>query len=122
MLSEMSSTKLRKTIGVTGIISVIMGLLILLWPGRTAEIASLLVGISFLLTGILTLWHAYKMPVESGFSRIGQFILGALNIIVGLFMFVNLTASTALLFIFVGIFTGLAWIVDGFIAFSQMKL
>jgi hypothetical protein len=48
MFSENFSKKLRNNVGINGLISTLIGLLILFWPGRTAQVGTVLIGISFI--------------------------------------------------------------------------
>jgi uncharacterized membrane protein HdeD (DUF308 family) len=52
MFSENFSKKLRNNVGINGLISTLIGLLILFWPGRTAQVGTVLIGISFILIGV----------------------------------------------------------------------
>lgn len=91
-----------------GILTVLLGAVILAWPGRTLLVVGILFGIYLVVTGVLELFAAF----ESRFStsmRVLSFISGALSLVIGLFCFRDDLTSIALL----GIWIGIAWLFRG---------
>ncbi|WP_067659010.1 HdeD family acid-resistance protein [Nocardia harenae] len=97
-----------QTILVTGILSVILGVLILVWPGATLAVAGVLFGIYLVVSGVLQLLAAFGAPASTGL-RVLAFISGVLSIVLGVFCFRDEIASLLLL----GIFIGIGWLFRG---------
>jgi uncharacterized membrane protein HdeD (DUF308 family) len=121
MITDSFSKKIRNHIGVNGLISLIVGLLILFWPRRTAFIATLLLGIAFIAIGLFYIITSFTTQDESGWGRVGHILLGILYMVAGVFCIIDLASTTAYLFLFVGIFVGITWIMEGCIGFGSMK-
>ena len=60
------------------IIMVILGLILLIWPGRTLELAARVIGIGLLLVGAVCgiSWYINRHSVRGSAMRMGQAILG----------------------------------------------
>lgn len=112
-MSKITLQKVRNLTGISGIISLILGLLILLFPGISAQLGTILVGTSFILMGIIYLFSFITLPLESSWSKLGHIILGVLYIVTGIFSLLNITATTAVLFIIIGILVGMTWVYEG---------
>ncbi|MFC8045967.1 HdeD family acid-resistance protein [Nocardia sp. NPDC057353] len=97
-----------QTILVTGILSVVLGVLILVWPQATLAVAGVLFGIYLLVSGVLQLIAAFGAPASAGL-RVLAFISGVLSIVLGVFCFRDEIASLLLL----GIFIGIGWLFRG---------
>lgn len=121
MLNNSFSKKLRSHIGINGLLSLIAGLLILFWPGRSAAVVTILIGISFAMIGLFYIITSISASDESGWGRFGHLLLGALYLVAGIFSFINLAATTTYLFLFIGIFVGITWLVEGFTAFGMVQ-
>ncbi|KGF76213.1 HdeD family acid-resistance protein [Lactococcus lactis] len=121
MFSETFSKKLRSSVGISGFISLIIGLLVLFFPGLTAQFGTILVGLSFILIGLVYFTSFITMPIESGWSKIGHTILGIIYIFAGVFALVNINSTTAVLFVVVGILVGMTWIYEGCLSFALIS-
>ncbi|WP_419348625.1 DUF308 domain-containing protein, partial [Acinetobacter baumannii] len=53
---------------------------------------------------------------------LGHLLLGLLYLIVGIFVCVNLAASATYLFLLVGIFVGITWLVEGFVELGTVRV
>ncbi|ASF06785.1 HdeD family acid-resistance protein [Nocardia brasiliensis] len=91
-----------QTILVTGILSVILGVIILVWPGVTLLAAGVLFGIYLVVSGFLQLMAAFGAPTGTG-MRVLAFISGVLSIAIGVFCFRDELTSILLLAIWIGI-------------------
>lgn len=117
---ESPANKLNKLIGsawqsilVTGILSAVLGILILAWPGPTLVVAGILFGIYLMSTGLLQLISAFGAHVTVGL-RILTFISGILALVLGLLCFNSTFESILLLATWIGIgwlFRGVALLV-----------
>lgn len=124
---ESISARLRKSTGIVGLLLLIFGLFILFWPGKTATFVTFLVGLSFILIGVSSIFSIFSFLTNKSRNREetwwhwGQFVLGLVYLFVGIFSFIDLAAATTYLFILVGIFVGMTWIIEGFIGFTTLK-
>jgi uncharacterized membrane protein HdeD (DUF308 family) len=101
---------LWKSALVSGILAVILGILVLAWPGITIVIAAIFLGAYLLVTGIAQVIFAFSLHVSAG-GRVLLFISGAAALILAVLCFRSLQESILLLAIWIGvgfIFRGVA--------------
>lgn len=101
---------LWKSTLLSGILAVILGVLVLAWPGITIVIAAIVFGVYLLVAGIAQVIFAFSLHVSVG-SRVLLFIGGAAALILAVLCFRNLQESILLLAIWIGvgfIFRGVA--------------
>ncbi|MFI2474406.1 HdeD family acid-resistance protein [Nocardia xishanensis] len=97
-----------QTVLVTGVLSVILGVVILAWPDKTLLVAGILFGIYLVVAGVLQLVAAFGATRSTG-MRVLYFISGVLSIIIGIFCFRDELASILLL----GLWIGIGWLFRG---------
>ena len=97
-----------QTVLVTGILAVILGVMILVWPRVTLVAAGVIFGIYLVVSGFLQLLAAFGAPASTGL-RVLAFISGVLSIIIGVFCFRDELASILLL----GLWIGIGWLFRG---------
>jgi uncharacterized membrane protein HdeD (DUF308 family) len=101
---------LWKTTLLSGILAVILGILVLAWPGKTIVIAAIFFGAYLLVAGIAQVIFAFSLQVSAG-GRVLLFISGAAALILAVLCFRSLQESILLLAIWIGvgfIFRGVA--------------
>jgi uncharacterized membrane protein HdeD (DUF308 family) len=101
---------LWKSALLSGILAVILGILVLAWPGKTILIAAIFFGAYLLVTGIAQVVFAFSLHVSAG-GRVLLFISGAAALILAVLCFRSLQESILLLAIWIGvgfIFRGVA--------------
>lgn len=91
------------------ILSAIVGAILLAWTGAALFIVAMVLGIYFLVRGIVRLVSGIFAPGLTAGGRTLSIILGILLVVVGIFVLKNPGDSLALL----GILIGLSWIIDG---------
>lgn len=111
---------IRTAIGIGGVLAIIVGILILVWPGRTAAVVTAIIAIYAIAGGLVYAGLGIFSKGKGGWSRIGHIVLGVLFIIAGVIALLNLGQTTAWLAIFVGILVGVLWIVEGVVALSTL--
>ena len=94
---------------VFGVITVLAGLLTLVWPGRTIVVIAVLFGIQLVVAGIFRFVAAFASDDETGGTRVLLALLGVLSFIVGLYALRHVLLTIAALALLLGIF----WIVNG---------
>lgn len=109
----------RTALAVSGAVSLIVGLLILLWPGRTAQVAVGIIAVYVIVAGLVNI--GIGIFFRSGWARIGYIVLGLLFIVAGIFSFANLPAATAWFGVFVGTLVGILWIIEGVVSLTTLS-
>jgi len=80
----------------TGILSAILGVMMLAWPGKTLVAAGILFGAYLLVSGISQVFHAFTLHISGG-GRALLFISGAASLVLAVLAFRNLADSILLL-------------------------
>nr|WP_106429364.1 HdeD family acid-resistance protein [Streptomyces sp. SPB074] len=96
-----------------GLAAVVLGVLVLVWPGSSLRVAGVLFGVYLLVSGVVQLVAATGTHTDAGMRVLG-FVSGALSVLLGLFCFRSATQSVLLLALWVGIgwlFRGLTQVV-----------
>jgi uncharacterized membrane protein HdeD (DUF308 family) len=94
----------------SGILAVILGVLVLAWPGKTLIVAAIFFGAYLLVTGFAQVLFAFSLHVSAG-GRVLLFLSGAAALILAVLCFRSLQESILLLAIWIGvgfIFRGVA--------------
>jgi uncharacterized membrane protein HdeD (DUF308 family) len=108
-LSKQTLHVIQTGLIIGAVLSALFGVLILSLPLISLAIVAALVGLFFLIRGLVRLVVGIFAPGLSTGGRILSIILGVLLIAVGVFALKNPGESLALL----GILIGLSWIIDG---------
>lgn len=104
---------LWKSTLVSGILAVILGVLILAWPGESIVVAAILFGIYLLLTGVSQVIFAFSLGVSAG-GRVLLFIGGAAALVLGLLSIRQLwTGDVALVVLLLAIWVGIGFVFRG---------
>ncbi|MFI6873786.1 HdeD family acid-resistance protein [Streptomyces sp. NPDC050400] len=85
-----------------GCAALILGVLVLVWPGASLWAAGVLFGVYLVVSGVFQLVTAFGTHVTTGL-RVMAFISGAVSILLGLFCFRGATQSILLLALWIGI-------------------
>ncbi|MEC3917557.1 HdeD family acid-resistance protein [Nocardia sp. CDC160] len=97
-----------QSILVTGLLSVVLGILVLVWPGPTLVVAGVLFGIYLVVSGLFQLIAAFGLHIST-WMRVLSFITAILSFILGFFCFRNEFQAIGLLALWIGI----TWIFRG---------
>src|SRR5687767_9116680 len=93
---------LWKSTLVSGLFAVLLGILVLVWPGITILVAAIFFGAYLLITGIAQVIFAFSLHVSAG-GRVLLFISGAAALILAVLCIRNLQNSILLLAIWIGV-------------------
>ncbi|WP_395243156.1 HdeD family acid-resistance protein [Agromyces sp. MMS24-K17] len=118
-LSKSSINTIRATLGIAGVIALIFGILITFWPKDSVIVLTWLLGLYFLIAGIAYLGLGIFSRGISGGSRALDIILGLLFVIGGLIVLFNPSNSAVVIGVFLGVFIGILWIVEGVVTLVQ---
>jgi uncharacterized membrane protein HdeD (DUF308 family) len=103
---------LWKSTLISGILSVILGVLILAWPGKTLLVAAVAFGAYLLITGVAQVVFAFSLHVSAG-SRILLFISGAACLILAVLAFRHFGRDPLLAILLLAIWIGIGFIFRG---------
>jgi uncharacterized membrane protein HdeD (DUF308 family) len=93
---------LWKSALLSGILAVILGVLVLAWPGESIVVAAIFFGAYLLVTGIAQVIFAFSLHVSAG-GRVLLFLSGAASLVLAILCFRSLQNSILLLAIWIGI-------------------
>lgn len=109
----------RTMVGVLGAFALILGIALLVWPGKSLIVLGALTGTFFLLTGMVRVAvGTLSRQVPTGF-RVLNIILGLVVLLGGIVTLKNLAAATGVLTLIVVIMIGVGWIMDGIATLAQ---
>ena len=103
---------LWKSTLISGFLSLVVGGLILAWPGRTILLAAILFGVYLLITGIAQVIFAFSLHVSAG-SRILLFISGAASLILAVLAFRHFGKDDLTAILLLAIWIGIGFIFRG---------
>ena len=107
---------LKIAFGLAGLVTLVVGVLILVWPGRTAVVGTAILAVYAVVVGLIYLAVAVFSKDRGAWSRIGHVVLAALFVGGGISAFSNLQATTAVLAVFLAVLIGALWIVEGIVS------
>jgi uncharacterized membrane protein HdeD (DUF308 family) len=109
-METLLESRLWKSAMTCGVLTAVLGALILVWPGQSIQIASTLFGVYLLLSGFVQVAVAFILPESAG-MRVLYFISGVLSVILSIFCFRHLGDAYSVLLLSVWI--GVSFIVQG---------
>jgi len=92
-----------------GIITVLLGIIVLAWPGRTLLVVAVLFGAQLIVMGIFRFVNAIASEGLTSGNRALLALLGVLSLIIGLYAVRHVLVTLVALALLLGIF----WIVSG---------
>jgi uncharacterized membrane protein HdeD (DUF308 family) len=105
-----------------GVITVVLGILALAWPGHTLIAIAVVFGVQLVVMGVFRFVASFAFPDLSGGTRVLYALLGVLSLIIGLYALRHVLITIVALALLLGIF----WVVNGttelFTAISQREL
>ncbi|MBE4727774.1 DUF308 domain-containing protein [Leuconostoc suionicum] len=120
-MSEEFFTKVRRTIGFDGLISTIIGALIVFLPNRSARAAAGMIGAALVAVGLFKLIFVFRRDAENGMARLGNLIVSVIYLVAGIFIFVDMQSAAISLILVVGILTGITWLIEGFVQLAILN-
>lgn len=111
---------IRITLAVSGVIALVAGIVLLVWPVKSAVIVSGIVAAYLVVAGLVYIGLGIFSHRKGGWARVGHIALGLLYIVAGIIAFANLGVAAATLALVVVIFIGISWIVDGVVSLTLL--
>lgn len=119
MLPQHAKNAIRGLYGVIGIAAVILGLALLIWPGKTLTVFAVALGIYFVVSGVIRIVSALvTIGLPAGW-RMLDIVIGVLLAFGGVIMLKNAALSGTSLAIFVTLIVGFGWIMEGVMALAE---
>ncbi len=112
---------LRTALGIGGVLAAVVGVLILLWPGKTLSFVTVIIAIYAIAAGLVYAGLGIFSTVRGGWSRVGHIVLGVLFVIAGVVALFNITLTRDWLLLFVGVLVGIMWIIEGVVSLSTLE-
>ena len=100
----------------SGVLAVILGVVILAWPGPSIVVAAVLFGVYLVVSGVALVALALTLPASGG-SRFLNFISGGLSVILGILAFRHFGQGYAILLL--AIWIGIGFIFRGVTAVAS---
>ncbi len=92
-----------------GVVTLLVGVAALVWPGRTLTVVAVLFGIQLIVTGIFRFAAAFASDDVTGGTRVLLAVLGVFSLIIGLYAVRHVLITLLALALLLGIF----WIISG---------
>jgi uncharacterized membrane protein HdeD (DUF308 family) len=93
-----------------GVLTIVLGAIVLAWPGSTILVASTLFGVYLLVSGLAELFMAFTLP-RSAATRVLLFISGALSVVLAILSFRHFGDAYAVLLL--SLWIGIGFIFQG---------
>lgn len=118
-LTEKAVKGLRLAFAVSGAATLILGIILLVWPTKTLAVVAVFLGINFLITGgVKVAVGIFSHSISAG-VRILDVLLGVFVMVAGIIALRNSAATGELLLLFTVIMIGIGWIIEGIIAMVE---
>jgi len=109
-MKTLLESRLWKTGMIWGVLTIVLGALILVWPGTSIFVSSVLFGVYLLLSGFVGVALAFTLPESAG-MRVLLFISGVLSVVLSILCFRNLGDGYAVLLL--SLWLGIGFIFQG---------
>ena len=119
-LPKSTINTIRATLGISGVVALIIGILITFWPKESLAVVTVLLAIYLLIAGLAYLGLGIFSRGISGGARALDIILGLLFIVGAILAFANIEGAAVFLAVFIGVIIGILWIVEGVVALAQL--
>lgn len=118
-LTKSAVTTIRVALGIGGTLSLVIGLLITFWPERTAVVLAWMLGIYWVIAGLVYVAVGiFAKGMKTG-SRVLDIFLGVLMVVAGVIVASSPSESAMFLGIFLGIYIGILWLIEGIVTLVQ---
>ena len=109
---------IRRNIIIMSVIAVAAGICLLAWPGHTLAVAAVIIGLYFILDAIVRLVALFRIKGISDGWRVLQILLSILLLIAGISVLRAPFISGAWLAVYMTIFVGISWLIEGMMSFA----
>ena len=108
---------------VSGVLTTVLGVMVLVWPGSSILVASTMFGVYLLVSGLAELFLAITLP-RSAATRVMLFLTGALSLVLAILSFRHFGDAYAILLLSLWIGTGFIFlgVSENAVALSERDL
>jgi uncharacterized membrane protein HdeD (DUF308 family) len=118
-LSKSAINGIRAAFGIGGIVAIILGIILLVWPGHTLVAVAVIFGIYFIVAGIVRLAIGIFSRGITGGLRTLNILFGVLLLIAGIIALKNVTIAAVALIILIVAIIGVGWIIEGVMTLAE---
>jgi uncharacterized membrane protein HdeD (DUF308 family) len=111
----------RAAFAIGGVVALILGIVLLVWPAKTVIVFAAVLGIFFISTGIIRIALGIFSFGTSAGHRVLSIVLGLFLLIAGIIALKNLASSAAALLVLVVVIVGVSWIIDGIMSIVESR-
>ncbi|NEG56202.1 HdeD family acid-resistance protein [Bifidobacterium platyrrhinorum] len=119
MLPQPAKNWVRGFYAVIGVAAVVLGAALLVWPGITLKIAAVLLGVYFVVSGLVRVVTAIVELGLPGGWRVLDILVGVLLAVGGAAMLKNAAVSGQALALLLTMTVGIGWMLEGFMALVE---
>jgi uncharacterized membrane protein HdeD (DUF308 family) len=105
-----------------GIVSILAGLVALVWPSATLLIIAIVFAVQLIVAGVFRFVAAFAVPGETGWLRALQAFLAILSFAVGIYLIGHLVLSLLVLAILLGVYWVVHGVIELFVAIGHGEL
>lgn len=118
-LPQQAKNAIRGVYGVLGVVALILGLALLIWPGATLKVAAIALGAYFVVSGVIRIVTAVVELGLPGGWRVLDILIGVLLTVGGVIVLKNAALSGAMLAVLITMVVGLGWMMEGVMALVE---
>ncbi|WP_217183880.1 HdeD family acid-resistance protein [Streptomyces sp. AC495_CC817] len=112
---------IRVSLAVSGVISLIAGIILLVWPVKSAVVVTGIFAAYLIVAGLVYAGLGIFSSSKGGWARVGHIALGVLYVAAGVIAFANLTEAALTLAFITVIFIGVSWLFDGIVSLTLLS-
>ena len=105
-----------------GVISVLVGLAAIFWPGATLVVVAVVFAVQLIVGSVFRFAAAFAVPAESGWLRAMQALLAVLSFVVGIYLLGHVSLSLLVLALLLGFYWTFHGITELFVAIGHAEL
>jgi len=105
-----------------GVVSVLVGLAAIFWPGATLVVVAVVFAVQLILAGVFRFAAAFAVPGESGWLRALQALLAILSFVVGIYLIGHVSLSLLVLALLLGFYWMFHGITELFVGVGHPEL
>lgn len=113
-------TGIRASLAVSGALSLIAGIVLLVWPVKSAIVVTWIFAAYLVVAGLVYIGVGIFSKSKGGWARVGHGVLGLLYIVSGIIAFSNLQEAAVLLAVVTVVFIGVSWLFDGIVSLTLL--
>lgn len=105
-----------------GVVSILIGLAAILWPGATLVVVAVVFAVQLILGAVFRFAAAFAIPGESGWLRALQALLAILSFVIGVYLLGHVSLSLLILALVLGFYWMFHGITELFLAIGHAEL